>query len=487
MVYLPDLTSGDKNDVRAPQSNNSDSNNTSDIYLSSANSSTNTMETISARSFGFVKPSPRQREKDFVNRLRRHKSFFAADTSEEKSMSGRVTDVLRRGAGGGGGFGGRGLMRRAESFSHHEDNLEHYRPKIRGKSVERLDGGEGGGGRGRMGIKSLSKSKSMEFLKAKLLSRRPSSANKSGNGIRISSQSPTPSALKSPTVDEWAAAAAADRRSDSPGSGGGRNWRRSSSSQDVYDWRQDTPFWNKQGRWARPAAAKKAAAASAAVVTEEPWVNHHHPLSFQQQQQPPVRHHPLNGGAPPARIPGSNWQFPPSPPIAAAAGPPSMLFGRSKAFYPSFPGGTGHPPPPHPLYLPHFVPRPFNSGSGSSGHGSAASSGSGGGGGDANTNVRSSSRGCTNGKRAPAPPLPQNKPRRFQFEDGDCDGDDLSSRLEITELSDEDPLVACPTPDYSTMKRESEEQVEEAPGNQLAHLGKPGRKRNILDMPSGLY
>ena len=41
----------------------------------------NTLETMSARSFGFIKPSQKFRDNDMANRIRRHQSFFNADTS----------------------------------------------------------------------------------------------------------------------------------------------------------------------------------------------------------------------------------------------------------------------------------------------------------------------------------------------------------------------------------------------------------------------
>jgi hypothetical protein len=44
-------------------------------------SNCNTLETMSARSFGFIKPSQKIRDNDMASRLRRHKSFFNADTS----------------------------------------------------------------------------------------------------------------------------------------------------------------------------------------------------------------------------------------------------------------------------------------------------------------------------------------------------------------------------------------------------------------------
>ena len=179
-------------------------------------SNTNTLETMSARSFGFVKPSPKQRESDFANRLRRHKSFFNAESSSsstghlyQQQQSAQQGPKHRRGS----------LMRRAESFHHsrslgdfdqiingpagqqnsgaaaaasnnnininsnlhqqlNSNVIEHLRS--RGKSVERLLSNAGDSQHHQQqhhqqsGGKALSKSKSMEFLKAKLLSRKPS-------------------------------------------------------------------------------------------------------------------------------------------------------------------------------------------------------------------------------------------------------------------------------------------------------------------------
>ena len=40
-------------------------------------SNTNTLETMSAKSFGsFVRPSPKVREDEIVKRIQRHRSFF---------------------------------------------------------------------------------------------------------------------------------------------------------------------------------------------------------------------------------------------------------------------------------------------------------------------------------------------------------------------------------------------------------------------------
>lgn len=228
------------------------------------------------------------------------------------------------------------------------------------------------------------------------------------------------------------------RRSHSPPA-----WTRSSSREDQhskeeYDWRQDTPFWNKKGRWARPASSKKA--------VEEPWFNLHQPKQPQAkpptiQQQipngPTIQHHPINGGHGIPGWPGQQY-------------PPGMLLNRPKVgggFFPSFPMPYGGGMPSG-----VFLPRPFPD----SGTRSQSSSGSGGG-------------------------MPKPSPRgRGLMEE------DLPSRLEITELSDEEeqPVIpvarGCPTPDYSTMQPPPRIT---SPGGHP--MGPPDR--NILDLPSGLY
>ena len=54
---------------------------------------------------------------------------------------------------------------------------------------------------------------------------------------------------------------------------------------------QDTPFWKKQGRWARPSAASRGAPAPSAgpavaapgPAMEEPWFNPHHGVHYPMQ------------------------------------------------------------------------------------------------------------------------------------------------------------------------------------------------------------
>ena len=84
-----------------------------DIYNTSHGNNrlnTNTMESVSARSFGFVKPSPKQRETDFKSRLRRHKSFFTPDSAGSYNIQPQN--------GGPPSASRRKIVRRAESFHH---------------------------------------------------------------------------------------------------------------------------------------------------------------------------------------------------------------------------------------------------------------------------------------------------------------------------------------------------------------------------------
>ncbi len=80
----------------------------------------------------------------------------------------------------------------------------------------------------------------------------------------------------------------------------------------LYDWRQDTPFWKKQGRWSRPSASKtRKYPKNCQPPLENKAVPHpqHHVdpfwVPFLQQQQPIpffgsyLKKHPINGGSGP--------------------------------------------------------------------------------------------------------------------------------------------------------------------------------------------
>ena len=121
-----------------------------------------TAETMSAKSFGFVRPykdSTLNRE-SIANRIRRHKSFFTQKINENAKTSTLVRkDRTRHGKP-------RDVMRRAESFHHSRSLIDLELSKDRAYSAERLLESH------EQEKKSLSKSKSMEFLKAKLLNRK---------------------------------------------------------------------------------------------------------------------------------------------------------------------------------------------------------------------------------------------------------------------------------------------------------------------------
>lgn len=462
---------------------------------------------MSARSFGFVKPSQIQRETDFVNRLKRHKSFFTPPTqnlgqselSVFKVNSPSSTPAQKMAAA----FRKASNIRKAESFYHsrslgdfdllinsdsskqhgrnNRNNISHKsalyqdfennfnnkrQDKSRGKSVERLLSGDS------TASKSLSKSKSMEFLKSKLLSRKPSSANSRRSRL---SPSPTPSGSSSGglppgtriprSVLDWdhhphlgvsgklgfmqnASRWGFDMRSGDETKIGSssetiskptRKIKKSAKDEEAYDWRQDTPFWNKQGRWARPSNNKK--------VVEEPWINPHvnNACVVHQEKIPTgqtIQHHPLNGGN---VVPG--WPHPPA----------GIIMGKKMGtgFFPSFPVPYGASSNTNNMFLPRtnlapsHVKSPSHSNSGSSSGLSSTKKSS-------NSKVLSSK----------------------------LTEEDLHSRLEITELSDdeENDELRCPSPDYSTMQIHSTNTVIELNGG-----GRASSDRNILDLPSGLY
>ena len=76
MVFLPDMSEGETSDGDAYNEDEQAMN-----TMNTNNSNFNTLETMSARSFGFIKPSQKAQDNDLVNRIRRHKSFFNAETS----------------------------------------------------------------------------------------------------------------------------------------------------------------------------------------------------------------------------------------------------------------------------------------------------------------------------------------------------------------------------------------------------------------------
>ena len=212
MIYLPDLTDGETSD-NVPLNLSMHSRSSADEPAVLLSSNTNTLETVSAHSFGsfvrpadnvVVEPAPaRAATNGNVNSaaVRRHKSFFEAPKSGSRaspsqgpsftgmSPAQKMAAAFRRG----------GNVRRAESFHHSRsladfdvvgsngsglDNgvrltrheiIANFEDRSRGKSVERDNGTYTVS---KPLNKSLSKSKSMEYLRAKLLSRKLSNANK---------------------------------------------------------------------------------------------------------------------------------------------------------------------------------------------------------------------------------------------------------------------------------------------------------------------
>ena len=88
MIFLPDLSDGETStdgflemDKTAEEEEFEEIAMLNSAPAASGMSNFNTLETMSARSFGFIKPTPKLRENDLANRIRRHKSFFSADTS----------------------------------------------------------------------------------------------------------------------------------------------------------------------------------------------------------------------------------------------------------------------------------------------------------------------------------------------------------------------------------------------------------------------
>ena len=159
----------------------SDEEETSETYLSRGSydpgeSPLGTLETVSAKSFGFIRPSQRLLEREQNKRIKRHKSFFNTD-----SLFGKKNSLIRRAesfhhGGSRGGVAGGGLHN-----DYHLMSGKYYSKdaKERAKSVDRLLSS----GQDDPLDKPLMKSKSMEFLKSKIL-RKPSKLQKSGTGTR---------------------------------------------------------------------------------------------------------------------------------------------------------------------------------------------------------------------------------------------------------------------------------------------------------------
>jgi len=239
----------------------------------------NTLETMSARSFGFVRPGndPRPANRssgdynnrssasnhrsangpaasrttahnsELTTRIKRHKSFFNAESLRAKKNA---------------------ILRRAESFHHDMDPSHRGREGRAGraKSVDRLLNEDSSPGA------SLKKSKSMEFLKSKLFRRqstkaRPTSPGVAGQLGRSMSELRSPSspsfyrdAVGHPLREMRERIQRSDYHNPSPSQvriSRSREQRNRNldkyaeqrrSHQELYDWRKDTPFWNRGAR-----------------------------------------------------------------------------------------------------------------------------------------------------------------------------------------------------------------------------------------------
>ncbi len=360
-------------------------------------------------------------------------------------------------------------IRRAESFHHSRslgdfDHLARDSPEPR--SIVNIDiSSDFSGGyqrdRSRFGSKSaerilnpeqedktrrLHKSKSMEFLKAKLLSRKPTSKQQQpppraqhnhgpldprflyGGGHPFQQQP-----LRRDMATSLENVARSAKQNNKPVNGN-------------YDWRQDTPFWN-----GKPSRTKPAVPAKPAKIKEEPWTHLHGPASM---------------------WPGGQQPYPPGLFLGRKAGVPG-----GGSFYPSFnvsnpkkPGNVSRnivlppAPPPAPFAHHHHHPAFAAVAAAAAAHAAAAV---------AHNNSKSSGVIVTH------PATPQPPPNAPVL------SDNLRDRLEITELSDgeESELPAIPSPDY---QQQAPPSSINSGGRRSSHSTSSSNGK-ILDMPSGLY
>ena len=261
--------------------------NSSETYLSrrcleTGESNQGTLETVSAKSFGFIRPSQRLLEREHNKRLKRHKSFFNTD-----SLFGKKNSLIRRAESFHHGSGSRTA---ASQSDYCLMNGKYYSKdaKNRAKSVDRLL--SAGDETCEDLDRPLIKSKSMEFLKSKIL-RKPSKLQK--KSVQHESFTTFQSMFELHKTPHYSPGSA-HTHTAGPGSHGSRSrshsrlypdWTLANSSllpssefskQDVrhsqsssklcettqkyllpptsyngrhvgsqnYDWRQDTPFWN---------------------------------------------------------------------------------------------------------------------------------------------------------------------------------------------------------------------------------------------------
>ena len=177
-------------------------------------SNTNTLETMSAKSFGsFVRPSPKIREDDIVKRIQRHQSFFEVEHHHHHQSKNRINKDQEQ--HNHNHFNKQyypsnvNVVRRAESFHHNSRSLidfEYQQPN--NKLQKQAKSGKNNRCESSMDLfgkrygnenakPNLHKAKSMEFLKSKLLPRKLPPPNPSPSPSSSSSFCISGSALKS--------------------------------------------------------------------------------------------------------------------------------------------------------------------------------------------------------------------------------------------------------------------------------------------------
>ena len=343
-----------------------------------------------------------QQQQQQPRQVRRHKSFFSPNSQTAQKITAAFSRPEKA-----------GLIRRAESFQHSR-SVGDFEPFMRkkGNNNSSINNGSSVALTKFTRLKRdepMNKAKSMDFLKTKILSRSKSNLqpnSKKSMNMRNITRTESPSLSSSSSSNDL-----------NPF----QNYRKEFTSgnginkSDEYDWRQDTPFWRKQGKWARPAPTKK--------MVEEPWVHHHHHHQqhsnhHHHHQIPPHHVHPLNGGA-------RAW-----PPIAGHKLPPST-------FYSSF-----HHPAAQPQPQPHFPPPTHF-----------------------------------------LPPEQPNNMNRGRNSFGGSVGE-LSSKLEITELSDEEPEIVA-----AMMMSNKNNSNNNSRGRRSSSGSSHNQDKSLalLDLPSGLY
>ena len=98
MIYLADMSDGETSDGGVSNSEADAPDVLNDSTGGGLCSNTNTLETMSAKSFGFVRPSSQQRQTDFAKRLRRHQSFLeppTTSTMDHDRSSSRTTPPMK--------------------------------------------------------------------------------------------------------------------------------------------------------------------------------------------------------------------------------------------------------------------------------------------------------------------------------------------------------------------------------------------------------